>query len=149
MHRILLVLFAVCLVTSCSQVARIDADPEVETIRAQYLSENPHGQYNDHIARGEIVRGMNFVEVLASWGVPTRRERQKDGVTEAWTYRVHDRDPSDIATYELQFADRMLTGWRYSAASAGLSTLSSSSSSSARLSSPSSGGLSGSSKPVN
>ena len=69
----LLVVTAIGLTASCAHVPRMqNNDPETATLRAQYLRENPNGAHNAEIQRGEVSRGMNAMEVLASWGIPER-----------------------------------------------------------------------------
>jgi len=110
-HRILLAVVALTLVAACTHVPRMEADPEQTGIREQYLQANPDGVYNDHIIKGEVVPGMNVVEVLASWGPPAHRERVDDVNREAWTYLIRDDYASDYVVYRLAFEERVLSSW--------------------------------------
>lgn len=125
MHRTLLALLVVCLVSACSHTPTLESNPETESLRAQYLRENPNGVYNENIMRGEVVKGMNFVEVLASWGVPTQREQRNSGRSEVWSYRALDKSTSEFVLYDLVFDERVVKEWavdRYTAG-AGVSTM--------------------------
>ena len=110
-QRILLTIVALTFVGACSYVPRMSADTELSGIRAQYLHDNPGGSYNDYIIKGEIVQGMNFDEVLASWGVPTHREGETESSGESWTYLIKDPDSPDYLLYDLAFENRVMSRW--------------------------------------
>lgn len=109
-YNILLLGLIAGVATSCSHTPRSTRDPEsLASIRAQYLQDNPDGQFNDSILRGELIKGMNVIEVLASWGLPELRSF--DSKTESWTYYLRDDLSPESRVYELTFTDRVLTGW--------------------------------------
>jgi hypothetical protein len=82
----------------------------VLALREEYFASNPDGQYNENIRNGEVVRGMDFLEVLASWGHPA--ERKKDSQTmEEWTYREIDEVSKDWVEYTFMFRQSILEDW--------------------------------------
>lgn len=111
-------------ISSCAHNPRIVPDPEAfESIQAQYLAEYPEGRFNDRIVRHEIQRGMNLVEVLASWGLPQSRREDRSTGREIWSYVARADEGPDYVVYRLSFEDRLLRSWgveRSTAASGGL-----------------------------
>ena len=106
------VIFVVIAVASCSSQLKLSKDmAERSDIRQEYLHNNPDGQFNDHIVKSEVVKGMNVIEVLASWGLPDLRRRYKDVDSDVWTYYTVDKASSQIVTYDLVFEDRALMRW--------------------------------------
>jgi hypothetical protein len=79
-------------------------------LRADYLSSNPSGEYNEFIKRGEVVRGMDVLEVLAAWGHPKVRTKFTD-LTEKWTYHEVDPDSKDSIDYTFTFHQGVLSDW--------------------------------------
>ena len=123
--KTLLLVFAAGAVSACAHVPRAP-HPSVanDTMRAQYLADNPRGQFNDKIEHGEIAEGMNALEVLASWGLPDRRRQEKHHAhEESWFYLARDEYSRDYIVYEIVFEDRQLDRWyvmRGTAGSGGL-----------------------------
>ncbi|MBI4720704.1 MAG: hypothetical protein HY770_05710 [Chitinivibrionia bacterium] len=69
-------------ITSCSHCPRSGKDSEaIQQIRLEYIRSNPEGQYNDHVLKGEVIKGMGFMGVLASWGLPNVRSITKPPVS--------------------------------------------------------------------
>jgi hypothetical protein len=125
MHRILLVASLVALTSSCATVPRAPQNHDVASIRTQYFADYPDGTYNDQIRNSELVKGMNVLEVLASWGIPERRCCTKSNGVESWTYESRDPMSQDFIIYNLAFEKRILTGWtmdRGTAATGGVRT---------------------------
>lgn len=107
---ILMVLFA--LVASCAHSPRSYKNSEaIKQIRLDYIRSNPDGQYNEHIRNGEVVKGMGFMGVLASWGLPNVRRVSEGGMYEYWTYFTEDKAAGMWTMYELMFKDEMLASW--------------------------------------
>jgi hypothetical protein len=79
--------------------------------RGDYLEQHPTGKYNRYISRGEVVRGMGFVEVSASWGIPETRSKSKDKKYEYWTFFGEDEISGDWSRYTLVFEETVLTDW--------------------------------------
>lgn len=100
-------------IVACSQTPRMSEDRETEYIRMlreEFFKTHPDGQFNEHIARGEVVRGMDFLEVLASWGNPSKREKPTVSV-EYWMYRDDDEDSGDWVQYKFIFRKNVLEDW--------------------------------------
>jgi hypothetical protein len=110
-HHILLIGVAIAFFGSCTHVPRSSNQTDATAnIRAQYLHDHPGGKFNDRIIKGELVKGMNVVEVLASWGIPDQR-RTTDHNSETWTYTSRDDFSKDFVSYALVFRDQVLTRW--------------------------------------
>jgi hypothetical protein len=71
-------------------------------LREEFFETHPNGVYNEFIARGEVVRGMDFLEVLASWGNPTKREKPSPDV-EYWVYLEEYEETKDWVQYKFVF----------------------------------------------
>lgn len=79
--------------------------------REDYIEKNPGGAFNEYILNGEITRGMNSHEVLASWGFPNVYLASRKDPTEHWIYYVENEDSKSYLIYTLNFADELLEGW--------------------------------------
>jgi len=109
----LLVVFATALV-GCSYSPRMFNESEsVLEIRNDFLASNPDGEYNEFIRKGEVTRGMNYTEVLASWGAPDARVRTNDnkGELEVWSYTAVDDINGDWIQFTFQFEKKALIDW--------------------------------------
>lgn len=103
----------IAFVFACSQNPRKSQDGETEYIRMlrdEFFKTHPNGVYNEYIARGEVVRGMDFLEVLASWGNPIKREKPTPNV-EYWLYLEEDADSKDWVQYKFVFKKSVLDDW--------------------------------------
>lgn len=110
--RSLLAVLAIGITASCAHVPRMQTDNlQTESLRTEYLQSHPKGPHNAQIVRGEISKGMDLMEVLASWGVPERRFAQSTKSREAWLYTIRDPHNLDYMSYELVFVDRVLSSW--------------------------------------
>lgn len=98
--------------TACatSPPARVETD-EIRALREDYLRTFPDGPHNDRIRRGEIVKGMNLFEVLASWGIPDARTVSAEGNQECWVYVLLDNLSLDWIRYDYEFRDNALLDW--------------------------------------
>ncbi len=100
--------------SACSTQGRLSggAPPDyLKALRADYLAAHPDGPFNEYIRRGEVVPGMDLIEVLASWGNPLRRVRHGD-LTEQWVYRDRDEDSHDWIEYTFLFRQGRLDSWQ-------------------------------------
>ena len=114
-------LLLVVSVVACSQTPRMSQEDETDYIRMlreEYFQSHPDGLYNEHIQNGEVVRGMDFMEVLASWGNPDSREKPTDNV-EYWMYKDEDEDSKDWLQYKFIFRKNRLDDWELSRHTAG------------------------------
>jgi len=110
--RFILAAIVVAASASCTHYPRAnEPTDEVTKLRSDYLKNNPDGKFNERIARGEVSRGMNGIEVLASWGIPDVREPSRMNNAEMWTYYHRDEHTRDYVLYDLFFKDRTLTRW--------------------------------------
>ena len=75
------------------------------------MREFPEGRFNDHIQRGEIVRGMSLFEVLASWGIPDARVVAPEESRERWVYVLVDDLSLDWVRYDYVFGGNALLDW--------------------------------------
>ena len=107
----LLVLITVCFAASCSYVPRMrNESPETANLRSQYLSSHPNGPHNEQIQRGEVTKGMDAMEVVASWGIPERRTGRLASKEELWRYTARDEHSGDFVIYELVLVNHVLKG---------------------------------------
>jgi hypothetical protein len=109
----LLSVSAVFLLVGCATTLQLSQEKQpayLSELRAEYLSENPNGQYCDQVTRGLVVKGMDRFGVLASWGYPEKRTRE--GMTkERWVYIDADESSGDTIEYTLAFLDGVLQDW--------------------------------------
>ena len=103
----LLLLFIACAHTPQA----LNDDLTLRQMRDEFLRDHPDGGYNIYIARGEVVRGMGFLEVSASWGMPETRRQSKDRKLEYWTYFSSDEVSGDWSRYTLTFEQKTLADW--------------------------------------
>jgi hypothetical protein len=106
---LLLAVFAV----ACSHTPQMSDDNETDYIRMlrqEFFKTHPDGKFNESIAEGKIERGMDFLEVLASWGNPNRRKKPTPDI-EYWVYREEDEDSKDWIEYKLCFRKNVLDDW--------------------------------------
>jgi hypothetical protein len=82
----------------------------IRMLREEFFKTHPDGQYNEFIARGEVVKGMDFLEVLASWGNPNKREKPTENV-EYWLYHEEDENSLDWVEYKFVFRKNVLEDW--------------------------------------
>ncbi len=110
---ILLLPLLLPLLGSCtSNLQKVDKNSSyLLALRAEYFASNPDGEFNDYIERGEIVKGMDFLEVLASWGHPAARSKRSD-TTELWTYREINQGTKDWIEYTFTFRSNVLGDWK-------------------------------------
>lgn len=100
------------LLSTCSNQQRaINDDISVLQMREDYVQKHPAGRYNRFIEKGEIVRGMNLIEVSASWGLPEARWKSKDKAFEYWTFFGQDEISGDWSRYTLVFEKNVLVDW--------------------------------------
>jgi hypothetical protein len=109
-----LVVLTAAMVSSCSynnHLIVVEENRAMLSIRAEFLQANPDGIHNASISRGEVVKGMGFMEVLASWGLPEARERDQEKGLEYWSYFFRDDDSRDWVRYTFTFEKTELTEW--------------------------------------
>lgn len=113
--RLAVALAAVAAFSSCAHAPRaIEENAEVLSLRQDYLHTYPDGRYNDYIERGEVVRGMTYLEVLAAWGYPEARLRIPERSLEYWRYVTADEVSRDWIQYVFIFEKNELQEWEMS-----------------------------------
>lgn len=99
-------------ITGCAGISTVErAELTNLESREHFISTNPNSIYCDNIRNGEIVRGMNIYEVIASWGLPNVYLVAQKKPRESWIYYVQDQDTRAILIYTLAFDDDLLEGW--------------------------------------
>ncbi|MCI0450973.1 MAG: hypothetical protein L0Z51_01130 [Candidatus Latescibacteria bacterium] len=87
--------------------------PEILVIRDDYMRANPNPAYKDAIARGEVVVGMGYRDVLAAWGKPDARVAV--GADDLrWTYVLVSDNGADWVRYDFLFEERAVVEWETS-----------------------------------
>ncbi len=108
----LLVVLGAIVLLGCSGVSMIEREnltrPEA---REEFVVNNPGGSYNEFIRNGEIVKGMDIYEVMASWGLPNVYLVSNSEPLEHWIYYVQNEDSRSILIYTLTFDDDCLHEW--------------------------------------
>ncbi len=111
--RLAVLLTAIALLASCAHSPRSFKDTEaIQQMRLDFIASHPNGGYNNHVLKGEVVKGMNFMSVLASWGLPNVRKVQPASIYEYWTYYTEDKASGQMTIYDLIFKDQVLSGWK-------------------------------------
>ena len=100
-------------VSGCSSTSRIERENFTSSeAREIFIEGHPESAFQENIREGEIVRGMNEDEVIASWGMPSvyLTSRVKD--EERFIYYIQDREANSVLVYMLDFdADNILYDW--------------------------------------
>ena len=112
-HNVLWLAVLLLVVSSCSsqlQMMEGQDDDYVIKLRKEYFAAHPDGEFNGYITRGEVVKGMDFLAVLASWGNPERRQKKSEAI-EYWMYVDLDEVSKDWIEFQLEFSNNVLTGW--------------------------------------
>jgi hypothetical protein len=110
--RISIAITLFAMLASCSHTPRSYKDSvAMKQIRLDYVKNHPDGEFNQHVKRGEVVKGMSFMGVLASWGLPNVRRISQGNIYEYWIYYTEDKDAGMWTKYELAFKDETLVGW--------------------------------------
>jgi len=88
----------------CSCFSNIEREDLVDLCeREEYVKEHPECRFRDNIICGEIVRGMESDEVMASWGMPNVYLISKSSDNEYWVYYVQDENLQSVLIYTLTF----------------------------------------------
>ncbi len=108
-----LLVFSLAFSLGCSCLSTVERENLVELCdREEFVGNNPESRFCDNILSGEIVRGMEGNEVMASWGLPNVYLVSEDRTREFWVYYVQNVDTISILIYTLSFDDRnILDDW--------------------------------------
>ena len=105
-------LLVVAVMLGCSGVSTVErADLTRLESREHFIELNPNSLFCEYVRNGEIIRGMNIYEVIASWGLPNVYLVSRKDHSENWIYYVEDRDSRSILIYTLIFRENMLEAW--------------------------------------
>lgn len=114
--RYLPLLFAMSLLifaSGCSCTNQVEReDFTSSSSREIYIEGHPESTFQENILNGEIIRGMNEDEVIASWGMPNVYlvSRVKD--EERFVYYIQDKGANSVLVYALDFdEDNILYNW--------------------------------------
>jgi hypothetical protein len=109
---ILLTAVLLCFAIGCSHISQTEREyftrPEA---REQFIIDHPDCAHIDQIRNGEIIRGMDIYEVIASWGLPNVYLVSKEQPKEYWIYYVQEKASKAVLIYTLTFAGEYLEGW--------------------------------------
>jgi len=97
----------------CSCVTKVERENFVDSsFRDDYTKLNPESPFCQNIKNGEITRGMNVQEVMASWGLPNVYLVSTKKSEEYWIYYIRNEISSSILIYTLVFTDdSKLSDW--------------------------------------
>ena len=91
---------------------------DLTDLRAEYVQVHPDSPYLTHILAGEVVKGMDYLGVIAAWGRPESRVNDGLGM-EKWFYVENDPDSGNGAEFELILLDGVVARWTSRAQSGG------------------------------
>jgi len=97
----------------CSCTTKVERENFVDSsFRDEYTKLNPESPFCQNIKNGEITRGMNVQEVIASWGLPNVYLVSTKKSEEYWIYYIRNELSSSILIYTLVFLDdNKLSDW--------------------------------------
>ncbi|MDH3216032.1 MAG: hypothetical protein OEN01_07030 [Candidatus Krumholzibacteria bacterium] len=122
--HVTILVVVIAFAASCSHSPRLPrGTQEVASLRAEYLQNNPDDPFKGQILNSEVSKGMNVLQVLASWGLPNVRRGYAQGHSESWTYYAVDEHTQKLLSYELVFYKSTLSLWVMDGDAAGLGTL--------------------------
>jgi len=105
---ILTVVFA----ASCSHAPVLERNTtQIAEFRAQYLEHHPDDPFMKDILSSRVQKEMNYMQVLASWGLPYARTGIADDGTETWSYIAVESVSKQILRYDLVFTKNSLINW--------------------------------------
>jgi hypothetical protein len=109
-------LFALSLlifISGCSCSSQIEREDFTSSeSREIFIDGHPESSFQENIRYGEIVRGMNEEEVIASWGMPNVYLTSRSKDEERFIYYIQDKETNSVLVYMLDFdADHILYDW--------------------------------------
>jgi len=104
---------AIFLISGCSCTSQIEREDFTSSdSREIYIDGHPESAFQENIRNGEIVRGMNAEEVIASWGMPNVYLTSRARDEERFIYYIQDSEANSVLVYMLDFdADNILFSW--------------------------------------
>lgn len=114
--RYLPFLFAMALLifaSGCSCTNQIEREDFTSSdTREIFIEGHPESAFQENIRNGEIIRGMNEDEVIASWGMPNVYLSSREKNEERFVYYIQDRGTNSVLVYMLDFdTDNILYNW--------------------------------------
>ncbi len=114
--RYLPLLFAMALlifVSGCSCNSQIEREDFTSSdAREIFIEGHPESAFQENIRNGEIIRGMNADEVIASWGMPNVYLTSTTRDEERFIYYLQDKGTNSVLVYMLDFdGDNILYDW--------------------------------------
>ncbi len=114
--RYLLLLFVLPLLifaSGCSCTNQIEREDFTSSdAREIFIEGHPESSFQENIRNGEIIRGMNEDEVIASWGMPNVYLSSRERDEECFVYYIQDRGANSVLVYMLDFdSDNILYDW--------------------------------------
>ncbi len=102
----------VAFAASCSHAPRLERNTsQVAEFRAHYLEYHPDDPFIKDILNSRVQKEMNYMQVLASWGLPHARTGIAEDGSETWAYLAVDRVSKAVWRYELVFSKNSLVNW--------------------------------------
>ena len=97
---------------SCSHAPRLERNStQVAEFRAQYLEHHPDDPFKKDILSSRVQKEMNYMQVLASWGLPYARTGIAEDGTETWSYIAVEALSKEVLRYDLVFTKNRLINW--------------------------------------
>ena len=114
--RYLPLLFAMSLLifaSGCSCTNQVEKEDFTSvSAREIFIDGHPESSFQENIRNGEIIRGMNEDEVIASWGMPNVYLVSRVRDEERFVYYIQDRGANSVLVYSLDFdKDNILYSW--------------------------------------
>ena len=102
----------VAFAASCSHAPVLERNTtQIAEFRAHYLKHHPDDPFMKDILSSRVQKEMNYMQVLASWGLPYARTGiAKDG-SETWSYIAIEAVSKEVLRYDLVFAKNSLISW--------------------------------------
>lgn len=98
--------------SGCSTIGTVERENLVDPqLRADYIDKHPAGRFNQNIMNGEITRGMESDEVIASWGFPNVLLVDNESTSQYWVYYTSGADAGSVHIYTLNFDNSNLVDW--------------------------------------
>lgn len=103
---------AVCALAACSHAPQLTRySDQTAVFRAQYFQYYSGDPFEGEIRNGIVHKTMNFMQVLAAWGLPNARAQQSGEGNETWTYFAVDENSHSLMSYELVFTESRVARW--------------------------------------
>jgi hypothetical protein len=106
------VIVTVAFAASCSHAPRLERSTgQVAEFRTHYIKYHPDDPFIKDILDSRVQKEMNYMQVLASWGLPYARTGIADDGTETWSYVALEAVSKEVLRYDLVFCKNSLVNW--------------------------------------